>query len=213
MNLKKLNNCFFLEPGICLECLEEMSIEFTPYCGKCKKRVKRSCGKCQSRNYRICIECLYTLCQECDLEADSFFGFPTCSLDVCSEHHGRIEILRNLAVCGIKCKEFSRNCCYNCGFWVCPRTRECHYEMGILRSVNRLVQACDKCGHGICGLCKDSTPSKRSCFICKSKCLHCLETGWKCVSQDCCFRICGVCSSDYQHYVHTHTADASYAPF
>ena len=188
-----------------MDCLEEMSIEFTPHCRSCKKRVKRSCGKCQSSNYKICIECLHTLCQECYLESKKSFMFPTCSLDICYEHHGRLEMLRNLAVCGTKCKEFTRNCCYNCGFWVCPRTRECHYEMGVLRALNKLVHACKNCGHGLCGLCKDSQSSKQICFICKSRCTYCLEKGCERLTQECLFRICGACIGNHQDFVHPHT--------
>ena len=84
-----------------------------------------------------------------------------------------------MTVCRNSCLDFNRNQCYNCGYWVCPRTRECHYEIGVLKSINRLVKSCSKCDYGFCGVCTDN--SLKSCGECKTKCFYCIEMGIDCL--------------------------------
>lgn len=190
--------------GPCLGCYQQLSIEFIPNCQNCGKKCKRVCGFCQPSVFRICTECLYTSCVECDDPCDSNdymtfgtkgFVFPKCSLPICYEHNGRLEFLRHMTVCKEGCREYLKNSCYNCGFWVCPRTRECHYEMGVLKSINRIVKSCSNCKYGSCGLCKDL--SSKCCIECKTKCFYCLGKGVQCL--DCSSWICGSCHTDSMH--------------
>lgn len=192
----------------CQICFDRLSVDTTPICESCHLECLRVCDRCESNAYRQCVECLFTICIGCDNgktlndftdsspEQVSFlsrgtphFVFPVCSLRICYEHHGRGNAIKSMVVCRDTCLSKTTQTCVSCGFWACPRSRKCEYEITALRSFNRLMESCSQCGLASCGLCIDQ--ESHPCTVCGTSCQPCLTKGGFCYN--CTGRLCSYC--------------------
>ena len=182
---------FTLDSVPCSHCFQRLSVENTPVCEVCFHPCPRVCDLCEPLVYRKCCECDFTVCIKCDgghslkelyMDANIWsliqrngtphFLYPDCSLSMCLDHHGNREFSYK-TVCRSGCLLKPLFTCYNCGFWACPRSRQCDFERGVLERMNRIVIRCDFCQLGTCGMClEDQTP----CTECGMCCVYCMKT-------------------------------------
>ena len=202
---------FQLDYVPCWICFDRLSVDVTPICAACNKSCARVCARCEPKAYRSCVECQSTICISCDghrvlddfadndqefqrfvLNGTPNFIFRQCSVRVCWEHHGRGTLSKYLVLCREPCYSMEENTCSKCGFWACPRSRKCEYEVTAMKSINRVLESCEICGAATCGYCLGR--EEHPCSTCGNCCHKCLKAGHPC--EGCGTRLCPTCERE-----------------